>query len=107
MMVHVYEFDYLNGVKQKKHLVSLFNYNTYIRPLLDSISEEKELSAKDQDKQKLTIMNQELRGIIGDIDPFYELIVETGRFHKAILNGGTLGPLWISGKDMKVNIKQI
>jgi hypothetical protein len=48
-----------------------------------------------------------LKALIGNIDPFYDLIVETGRFHEAIINGGTLAPLFDGGSIDSVKITKL
>lgn len=102
-IVGVYDFLYGNGFRQRKYLISLVDYRE-VRVLLDEISEERDKGEKRWDVVVLAELEVRLRGLIGDIDPFYDLIVETGRFHDAIVNGGVLPAFFNGGKEERVEI---
>lgn len=107
MKVEEYLFEYENGMRQYKYLISFEDYKEKIRPLLDQIAEEKEQPEKRQDHDKLRRLDRELRSFIGGIDVFYQLIVEGGRSHEAIIGGGILPPLFIGGKECFVKITKL
>lgn len=72
-IVGVYDFLYGNGFRQRKYLISLVDYSE-VRILLDEISEERDKGEKRWDVVVLAELEGRLRGLIGDIDPFYDLI---------------------------------
>lgn len=80
----IHEFEYSNGVKQKKYLISAEDWHNRVKPILEAIADEKELPEKRQSRSKLKKLNTGLNNLIGDIDTFYELIVEGGRYARAL-----------------------
>jgi hypothetical protein len=103
----VYELEYPNGVRQVKHLISAENWHTQVKPILNSISDEKELPEKQQNRDLLKKLNNQLKELIGDIDVFYELIVEGGRHHSAVVRSGILPPFFNGDIERTVKIKEL
>lgn len=86
--MRIYDITYLipNGITQRKYLVDIMTWREVIKPILRQIEDEKELPEKQRDKLKLKALKNELAVVFGGrhLDPFYDIIVEGGRFGRAV-----------------------
>lgn len=108
--MRVYDITYLipNGITQRKYLVDVSTWKDVIKPILRQIEDEKELPEKQRDKLKLKVLKNELATVFGgrQLDPFYEIIVEGGRFGRAV-ETGILDPFFYGCPVTKVNVIEI
>ena len=102
----IYEFEYPNGVKQNKYLITAEDWHNKIKQILEFIADEKELPEKRQSRDKLKKLNTNLQELIGNIDTFYELIVEGGRSANA-LETNILPPFFSGDIKREVKIKKL
>lgn len=102
-----YQFEYPNGIKQDKYLISAEDWRTKVKPILEAIAEEKEKPEKKQSRDLLRRLNTDLENLIGKIDVHYELICEGGRHHGAIINNGILPPFFAQDIERQIKITEL
>ncbi len=101
-----YKFEYQSGITQFKWLVSEEDYQNQLKPLLDEMYEQKNLPKKKQNYLIMNEIKQNILGLIGELDPVYEIFREGDTYHQAI-ETGKISPRFIGDGFHNVKITKV